>query len=269
VSAADTLKRVPPAYWLLRRARMTAGDLLPARTIPGIDGPVHRNDVMLASGTGPEEYQATGRAAARFVADAIEAAGVTPSYGLDLGSGHGRVLRHLVDLVPAAWTACDIDRSAVRFCGRAFGATPVRARRPLGATPFPATAYDVVWMGSLVTHLSPEAALGLWTTLLATTARPAVVALSLLPPPMVVHLESFGPGMGRHRDAVVGALADDGMAYVPYPHHPRGGYGVTFHDPDRLLPSLRALTGATVELVAHAPGAWQGMQDYLALRIVR
>lgn len=268
MTAGETLKRVPPVYRLARRARMTVGDLLPPRTIPGIAGPVHRNDVMLASGTGPAEYQATGLAAARFVAGAVDAAGVTPSRGLDLGSGHGRVLRHLVDLLPVAWTACDIDRSAVRFCASAFDATPVRARRPLGATSFPDGPYDVVWMGSLVTHLDRAAADDLWATLLAITTRPAVIALSLLPPPMVVHLDTFGPGMARHHDAAVRSLADDGEAYVPYPHHPRGGYGVTFHDPARLLPSIRARTGAAVELVAHAPGAWQGMQDYLALRVL-
>ncbi|MDP1818747.1 MAG: class I SAM-dependent methyltransferase [Acidimicrobiales bacterium] len=260
----DALKRVPPLYWVARRARLAVGDLLPARGVPGVPGPVHGNDVMFV-GSSPEEYAATGRSAAEFVAAAVTAADIVPAAGLDLGCGHGRVLRHLVDLVPAAWTACDLDASGVRFCSRAFAATPVRSRIPLSAVTFPAT-YDVVWMGSLVTHLGEAALDDLWATLGACTAPTAIVAMSVLRPAMAVHLEMFGPGMQQHLGDVERRLEAAGVAYVPYPHYARGDYGVTFHDPDRLPAQVAAAGGRTVELMAHEVGAWQGMQDYVALR---
>ena len=265
----DALKRVPPAYWLARRARMAVGDLLPARTIAGVTGPVHRNDVMYAGSTGADEYEATGRDAARFVADQLAVAGLRARQGLDLGCGHGRVLRHLRTTVPATWTACDIDRSGVRFCQRAFGATPVRARQPLSATPFPSAAYDVTWMGSLVTHLDQPAAADLWRTLDRVSADDALVVLSILGPPMVANLGRFGPTMERHREAVATAVAATGFAYAPYPHYRGGSYGVAFYDVDRLPASVAGATTRAVELLAHAPGAWGGMQDYVALRLSR
>jgi hypothetical protein len=269
VAAADALKRVPVAYWALRRVRMTAGDLLPARTVPGVPGPVHRNDVMFASASDGSEYARTGADAARFVAAALEAAGIRPERGLDLGSGHGRVLRHLVREVPVPWTACDIDGSAVRFCARAFGATPARAATPLRATRWPSAPYGVTWMGSLVTHLTPTAEADLWATLDRIGADRALVALSVLPPAMVNNLAGFGPGMGAAAPEVASGLIAQGAAYVPYPHHRRGDYGVAFHDPARLVERVAAATGRSVELVAHEPGAWDGMQDYVAVRLTR
>ena len=267
--AGDALKRIPPAYWAARRVRMAIGDLLPARVVPGISGPVHRNDVMLATSASAEEYARTGAGAARFVAEAARAVDLDVQRALDLGCGHGRVLRHLVQELAVPWTACDVDTSAVRFCARAFGATPARAWRPLSRTSFPDAPYDLTWMGSVVTHLPPFAEQDLWVALDRATADRAVVVLSVLPPSMVDSLASFGPGMGAATDAVRTALTADGAAYVPYPHHRRGDYGVAFHDPARVVARVAAATGRTVELVSHAPGAWDGMQDYLALLIRR
>ncbi len=269
MAVGDALKRIPPAYWVARRVRTALGDLLPARSLAEVPGPVHRNDVMYASATGGAEYAATGTAAALFVVDALAAAGLRPTRGLDLGCGHGRVLRHLVDEVPVPWTACDLDRSAVRFCTRAFGATAVVARRPLRTTAFPAEPYDVVWMGSVVTHLAAADEREVWATLDAITAPEAVVALSILRPGMVNNLESFGTGMGASAHQVAADLEADGFAYVPYPHHRRGDYGVAFHDPDRLLGRVESASGRRAELLLHAPGAWEGMQDYVALRVTR
>jgi hypothetical protein len=91
----------------------------------------------------------------------------------------------------------------------------------------------------------------------------------VLGPSIVVHLESFGPSMGRHAPSTADAVAADGFAYVPYPHYRGGDYGVAFHDVDRLPGAIAAATGRAVELVAHAPGAWGGMQDYVAVRLSR
>jgi SAM-dependent methyltransferase len=72
---------------------------------------------------------------------------------LDLPCGHGRVLRFLVRRFPrAAFTACDLDRDGVDFCARAFGATPVYSRTDLDALSFDAP-FDLIWCGSLITHL--------------------------------------------------------------------------------------------------------------------
>jgi len=76
---------------------------------------------------------------------------------LDLPCGHGRVLRFLARRFPrAVVTACDLDRDGVDFCARAFGAIPVYSRIDLDALSFDAP-FDLIWCGSLITHLDAHA----------------------------------------------------------------------------------------------------------------
>ena len=76
---------------------------------------------------GRPSYLSTGVAALPPIRVALAAAGrESVDSVLDFGSGHGRVLRVLKAVFPdARLTACDLDRDAVDFCARTFGATPV------------------------------------------------------------------------------------------------------------------------------------------------
>jgi cyclopropane fatty-acyl-phospholipid synthase-like methyltransferase len=99
-------------------------------------------------------YLATGRSALRAVRLAQEAAGV-PDFGsiLDLPCGHGRVLRWLQGAYPdAKLTASDLIREGVDFCAEAFGATPVYSS-PVPTADMFAETFDLIWVGSLFTHL--------------------------------------------------------------------------------------------------------------------
>jgi SAM-dependent methyltransferase len=72
---------------------------------------------------------------------------------LDFPSGHGRVLRFLRAAFPdAVITACDIDRDAVDFCARTFDARPVYSTGDLTSVALDGS-YDVIWCGSLLTHM--------------------------------------------------------------------------------------------------------------------
>jgi SAM-dependent methyltransferase len=72
---------------------------------------------------------------------------------LDFACGHGRVLRMLRAAFPdAELTACDVLEDGVKFCAETFGATGVLSH------PDPARVtidgrFDLVWSGSLFTHL--------------------------------------------------------------------------------------------------------------------
>jgi SAM-dependent methyltransferase len=75
---------------------------------------------------------------------------------LDLPCGYGRILGDLKAAFPdAELTACDIKEEAVDFCAREFGAIPVYSR------PDPRDVrldgeFDLIWCGSLLTHLNAE-----------------------------------------------------------------------------------------------------------------
>lgn len=77
---------------------------------------------------------------------------------LDMGCGFGRILRFLRARFPSATVvACDIDGKAVRFCAQAFSAVGIQSTKSFRHLRLPG-AFDLIWSGSLLTHLDPDSA---------------------------------------------------------------------------------------------------------------
>jgi SAM-dependent methyltransferase len=75
---------------------------------------------------------------------------------LDIPCGHGRVLRHIVNLFPEAKVyASDIDKDGVQFCQNTLGAIGINSNEDLTSVDF-GTQFDLIWVGSLFTHTSRE-----------------------------------------------------------------------------------------------------------------
>jgi SAM-dependent methyltransferase len=102
-------------------------------------------------------YFGVGESALRCIKVAMMAAGIeTFTNILDLPCGHGRALRHLQHAFPGAkLTACDINLSGTEFCARTFGAKPVEGHEFPGEIALEGN-YDLIWVGSLLTHLSEK-----------------------------------------------------------------------------------------------------------------
>jgi SAM-dependent methyltransferase len=99
-------------------------------------------------------YFSVGRSALRAIYLAMLAAHKT-GIGtiLDLPCGYGRVMRWLKVAFPdAELTACDLTTSAVDFCASRFGAHPIYSTPMLDRLALP-KQYDLIWCGSLLTHL--------------------------------------------------------------------------------------------------------------------
>jgi SAM-dependent methyltransferase len=119
---------------------------------------VHRNDGMYLPASG-RHYFSVGLSALRCIERAIadrNGAGPVRSI-LDFPCGYGRVCRFLRVRFPEALIAAyDLDRAARRFCARAFGARPVGLDRDVTrlSGDLPANGrFDIIWCGSLLTHL--------------------------------------------------------------------------------------------------------------------
>ena len=114
----------------------------------------------------PHHYFSVGESAMKSIRLAVELSGVRPDHILDLPSGHGRVLRWLVEEYPdAKITACDIDRDAVDFCAEHFGAVPLYSEVEPEAIPL--DRYNLIWVGSLLTHLDAP----LWSRFLSVLSK--------------------------------------------------------------------------------------------------
>lgn len=104
-----------------------------------------------------QRYLRSGQKALDCIRLGMLAAGrTTVASALDLPSGHGRVLRWIKAEFPdARLGAGDIDHDGVEFCAATFGATPVYGREDPADVEIDAP-YELIWCGSLFTHLPPE-----------------------------------------------------------------------------------------------------------------
>ena len=182
---------------------------------------------------------------------------------LDLPCGHGRVLRALKGAFPSAFfTACDLNRAGVDFCVEHFGATgdysnPEPRKIELEGP------YDLIWSGSLLTHLSEEPYiefLRLFARLLepggvfvATThGRHVAARLRAAKHTYKLAPESL-PGVVAQYDA-------GGFGYADYPGGE--GYGVSVNTPEWLMRKVSEVVGIRVAMFSEK--FWDGHQDVVA-----
>jgi SAM-dependent methyltransferase len=188
---------------------------------------------------------------------------------LDLPCGHGRVLRHLRSLFPAAELhACDMDEAGVAFCARQFGAKPIISRENPEEVVLPAK-YDLIWVGSLFTHL-PRPAISAWLKKLAEHLTDAGVIVATFHGRYSIKIGDTGtyifPEAWAKIKADYNAL---GFGYADYnPDHQHatwihGGYGVSLSDPALVIQDASAIPG--VRIFNYLERGWAGHQDVLVL----
>jgi SAM-dependent methyltransferase len=214
----------------------------------------------------PLHYWAAGHSAMACVRAALWEVGKVHSDVqtiLDLPCGHGRVLRFLrTAFRHATLTACDLVREGVDFCARAFDARPVYSSPNPNRIDLPDT-YDLIWVGSLMTHL-PPARWDDFFRLFARALRPGGLCL----------VTSHGPTVARWlRDGRVdygvsdlaGLLADfarDGFGYRDYAGQP--GYGVSLATRAWVCARVRRHPG--LRFVAWWDRGWDHHQDVLVVQ---
>lgn len=192
---------------------------------------VHYDDGMY-KGDGAHYFK-VGLSALRCIDEAVESAGLREVRAiLDLPCGYGRVLRFLAHRFPEAQiTACEIDRAAVDFCVREFGAVPAYSSADLDAVDFGAR-FDLIWCGSLATHLSAEPTLAL-LKLFRRHLAPGGLALFTTHGDFVARrlpTKDYDYGLTDEQIARISRdYARDGYAYTDYPD--RESYGISLTSP--------------------------------------
>ena len=212
-----------------------------------------------------KHYRSVGQSAWRCIASALLAAEVSePRRILDMPCGHGRVMRVLRQAFPdAVLTGCDLERSGVDFCAQEFGAIPHYSNQDLSQVHFEA-GFDLIWVGSLVTHLdAPD-----WHEffrLLLRSLQPNGVAVMTFHGRWAAYLMQQGNSYGLEPaqiDAILQGYASSGFGYSDYPS--TKGYGISLSSPAWLMSGLQEWQ--QLRFVALSERQWDDHQDVLAIQ---
>jgi len=209
------------------------------------------NDDMLH--VPPEDYFVTGLSGLAVIVQALIAAGKPEAERiLDYPCGHGRVMRMLRARFPEALiVGTDVNRDGVDFCAATFGSKPVYA--PTEPRRFAVDeTFDLIWVGSLFTHLDEPACHELLET-----------CLKHLEPRGVLVLTTHGRYVSSREDARpegVEGFRERGFGYWENPGTP--GYGSTYAAPEWMM---RFLELFPQQLLGCWERAWNDFQDVYAL----
>jgi cyclopropane fatty-acyl-phospholipid synthase-like methyltransferase len=209
-----------------------------------------------------ENYFTFGLSALRYIQDALRLAGREKIERiLDLPSGHGRVARMLIAAYPEATvTACDIDRGAVDFCARVLGAEPVYSTEDPDTLTFD-EPFDLIWVGSLFTHLDTDA----WPGFLRLFERSLESGGLLV---FTTHgsfmAEEITSGARRYaindHESLVRDYLFTGFGFQPYRQFER--YGISLTSPSWVCEQIARCPG--LDLVTFTEHGWWGRQDVVA-----
>lgn len=234
--------------------------------LAGVEREISPQDEMFAGDV--EHYFDVGESARRCLAAALQLARCDPAQVarvLDLPCGHGRVLRFLRPLFPRAeFTACDLNSDGVDFCARVLGARPLPSAADPARIALPAT-YDVIWCGSLLTHLPRPAAEGFFRFFDRALAPGGLLVVTL-------HGRHYEDQLASGRRTVdldpgqvaslLAAYRRDGFGYVDY--RGQSGYGFSLMHPTWVMANLLPLGRWT--MIGYHEQGWDGRQDVLMLQ---
>jgi SAM-dependent methyltransferase len=184
---------------------------------------------------------------------------------MDFGCGHGRVLRWLkAAYSDATVVGTDIDEDGVQFCAENFGSVPLQSFVELDRIK-PGQDFDLIFAGSVVTHL-PEPAAHALLSKFVDWLRPGGIAVFSVHGPTVVSNQLSGNDYtvgGDVAPALSGYFGRGfGFAdYHPSLGHPKG-YGVSFTKPDWFPRSLE--NNERVSLVSIIQRGWAQHHDLVA-----
>lgn len=252
----------------LRSARkaLLASGTLPSdekRLISRVSLRIHPNDDMYQPGTG-RHYLSVGLSARRCIMAILAHAPQNPIRTiLDLPSGYGRVLRFLSLNFPnsAVW-GCDIVPEAVYFCKKQFTIDALVSNTDFNKISFP-TKFDLIWSGSLLTHLDADSATGLLRLFHRSLSPTGVCVFTMHGQTSVTWLDSRVETYGLTESDIQKVLLDfavQGYGYADYPGQAK--YGVSVAKRARIVEM--ASTVGDWNLLAFSERMWSDHHDVYA-----
>ena len=231
---------------------------------PGVEQEIAAGDEMFTTGRRDLYFQ-LGAAALRAVRLALLTAGKgAPARILDFPCGHGRVLRMLKAEFPdAALAAGDLNADGVAFCARRFGATPIESSLRAEEVAIEGR-FDLVWCGSLLTHLDRDRWPGFFSLLVGAVDRGGVLVFTAYGRDRAERIRSRTAlhGIGEHgARKILGEYDRDGFGYADYEGQELSGMSLT--SPAWVCDRIAA--ESSLRLVSYTESGWHGQQDVIAV----
>lgn len=183
---------------------------------------------------------------------------------LDLPCGHGRILRHLVQLFPTSkFDACDLDVDGVNFCASVFGAHPIYSQEELTQVNFPNT-YDIIWVGSLFTHTS-QSVTSRWMTHLSKFLTPNGIIIATFHGRWSRYVHQVHPYIREDSwQGILSEYSSTGYGYRDYSaaqNHPfiHGAYGISLAKPHTIIQMLE--NTPDIRIYLYMERGWADHQD--------
>ncbi len=182
---------------------------------------------------------------------------------LDLPCGYGRVARHLsVVFRTSELYFSDIDREAVDFCSLEFGGKGIYSELDLTRANLPQNI-DVIWVGSLFTHLSRSKTYT-WLSFLAEHLSPHGVLIATFHG----YFTAYNPPQSARVDfdKLQREFNTTGFGFEEYPTDDAvqlGDYGFSIVKPSSILDMADTIPGTRVTCFTER--GWASNHDVLTL----
>jgi SAM-dependent methyltransferase len=223
---------------------------------------VSPRDVMHRSD--PGRYFVVGGDALEAITRFIAFVGLPePRSILDLPCGHGRVLRFLRARFPeASIAASDVDTDGVDFCASTFGARPVYSTPDLAQVPLEGD-FDLIWCGSLMTHVHADQ----WRALLQVFAdhmsRPGLLIFTTHGRFHAGRVRSGQTRLGLSEWAAKALLSDYDQAGFGFQSYSgQEGYGISLSSSSWVCSQVLATKG--LRIAGYHERGWSDHQDVVA-----
>jgi hypothetical protein len=178
------------------------------------------------------------------------------------------VTRHLRAAFPNAHLAvCDLDESGVTFCARQWNCEPIVSEPNLSSINLRGP-YDVIWVGSLFTHVDGPRTRAWLAHLVNALGDGGLLVSTFHGRWSLVVQESYPMIDDPSWQSIVSGYRQTGYGFASYtdgfaPFTDSGSYGISLSDPVWVVDAVGALEG--VRLLGYVERGWADNHDVLVI----
>lgn len=235
------------------------------RKYSGVPGRIHFNDQSLIKNNS-DHYKSVGESAVKLIESALQESGKILKENaniLDFPCGYGRVLRFLKkEFSRANFYGGDVDPRALKFCKKEFNIIQVQSYVNFRKVKFP-VSYDLIWVGSLFTHIDSQDFQNLIETLISSLKEKGVIIFTTHGKECLNQLDSYGLNP-LDPDSIKKELENTGFVFKPYPG--QSSYGISICTRHFVMETVNQAFGDKVRPVFYKKRGWDDHQDVYAFQ---